>query len=159
MAITRHDPFRDMLQLQDQLFRTFEGAYGQRHMGEESRELATWSPPVDVFEDNDAITLKVELPEIDAKDVDIRIEGNTLTLRGERKLEKADQRDGYSRIERTYGAFSRTFTLPGSVDAEHIQAESKDGVLRLVLPKKPETKPRQIKVQVGGSQAVLEGKH
>ena len=68
MAITRHDPFRDMLQLQDQLFRTFEGAYGQRHMGEESRELATWSPPVDVFEDNDAITLKVELPEIDPED-------------------------------------------------------------------------------------------
>jgi HSP20 family protein len=158
MAITRHDPFRDMLQLQDQLFRTFEGAYGQRG-GEETRELATWSPPVDVFEDNDAITLTVELPEIDPKDVDIRVEGNTLTLRGERKLERADQRDGYSRIERTYGAFSRTFTLPSSVDVDHIQAESKDGVMRLVLPKKPETKPRQIKVQVGGSQSVLEGKH
>jgi HSP20 family protein len=158
MAMTRHDPFRDMLQLQDQLLRTFEGAYGQRQ-DEGTRELAVWSPPVDIFEDNDAITLKVELPEIDPKDVDIRIEGNTLTLRGERKLEKSDQRDGYTRIERTYGAFSRTFTLPSSVDVEHIQAESKDGVMRLVLPKKPETKPRQIKVQVGGSQAQLEGKH
>ncbi len=157
MTITRHDSFRDLLQLQDQLFRTFEGAYSQRQ-GEESRELASWSPLVDVFEDQDAITLKVELPEIDAKDVDIRIEGNTLTLRGERKLEKSDRRDGYSRIERTYGAFSRTFTLPSAVDVEHVQAESRDGVLRLVLPKRAETKPRQIKVQVGSRQPAIEGK-
>ena len=152
MAVTRHDPFRDLFQLQDQLFRTFDQSYGRRAEEAQQRDLsASWSPLVDVFEDHDGITLKVELPEVDAKDVDIQIEGNSLTLRGERKLEKADQRDGYHRIERTYGAFSRSFTLPTSVDVEHIAADSKDGVLRIVLPKKAETKPRQIKVQVEAS--------
>src|SRR6267143_4766791 len=146
MAITRYDPFRDLFRLQDQLFKTFGEAYAPR---EESGLTGAWTPPVDVFEDADAITLKVELPEVDAKDVDIQVEANQLTVRGERKLEKADQRDGYHRIERTYGAFSRSFTLPNTVDAEHISAESKDGVLRVFLPKKPETKPRQIKVAVG----------
>jgi HSP20 family protein len=117
---------------------------------------ATWSPLVDVFEDQDGITLKAELPEVDAKDVDIQLEGNTLTLRGERKLEQEENRDGYHRIERTYGAFSRSFTLPEQVDVEHITAQSKDGVLRIHLPKKAETKPRQIKVAVAsaGTQAI-----
>jgi len=145
MAITRYDPFRDLFRLQDQLFKTFGEAYAPR---EESGLTGAWTPAVDVFEDADAITLKVELPEVDAKDVDIQVEANQLTVRGERKLEKADQRDGYHRIERTYGAFSRSFTLPNTVDAEHISAESRDGVLRVVLPKRAETKPRQIKVQV-----------
>ena len=150
MATTRHDPFRDLFQLQDHLFRTLDRGYDRREQQE--RDLASsWSPLVDVFEDHDGITLKVELPEVDAREVEIQVEGNALTLRGERKLEKADQRDGYHRIERTYGAFSRTFTLPTSVDAEQITADSKDGVLRIVLPKKAETKPRQIKVQVGNA--------
>ena len=154
MAITRTDPFRNFFNLQDQLFRTFDATYG-RGDREESM-TATWSPLVDIFEDQDGITLKAELPEVDAKDVDIQLEGNTLTLRGERKLEKDDNRDGYHRIERTYGAFSRTFTLPEMVDVEHITAQSKDGVLRIHLPKKPETKPRQIKVAVSasGTQAI-----
>ena len=122
---------------------------------------ATWSPLVDVFEDNDGITLKAELPEVDAKDVDIQIEGNSLTLKGERKLENEEKRDGYHRIERTYGAFSRTFTLPNTVDVEHITAESRDGVLRVRLPKRAETKPRQIKVSVSpqGTQSIPSGKH
>ena len=141
MAIVRNDPFRDLFNLQDQLFRNFRER-------EEAPLSATWSPLVDVFEDNDGITLKVELPEVDPKDVDIQLEGNTLTLKGERKLENEEKRDGYHRIERTYGAFSRSFTLPNTVDAEHVTAESKDGVLRVFLPKKAETKPRQIKVGV-----------
>ena len=145
MAITRYDPFRDLFRLQDQLFKTFGEAYAPR---EESGLTAAWTPAVDVFEDADSITLKVELPEVDAKDVDIQVEANQLTIRGERKLEKAEEREGYHRIERTYGAFSRSFTLPSTVDAEHISAESRDGVLRIVLPKRAETKPRQIKVQV-----------
>jgi HSP20 family protein len=155
MAITRNDPFRNFFNLQDQLFRTFDATYGRNEQREESM-TATWSPLVDIFEDQDGITLKAELPEVDAKDVDIQLEGNTLTLRGERKLEKDENRDGYHRIERTYGAFSRSFTLPDLVDVEHISAESKDGVLRIHLPKKPETKPRQIKVAVSasGTQAI-----
>ena len=148
MAITRYDPFRDLFRLQDQLFKTFGETYGTR---EEGGLTGAWTPAVDVFEDNDAITLKVELPEVDAKDVDIQVEANQLTIRGERKLENSENRDNYHRIERTYGMFSRTFTLPSTVDTEHISAESRDGVLRVVLPKRAETKPRQIKVQVDAS--------
>jgi HSP20 family protein len=150
MAIVRNDPFRDLFTLQDQLFRTFGSAY--RNRGEEEQAVtATWSPLVDVFEDADGITLKAELPEVNASDVEIQVEGNTLTLKGERQLEREDKRDSYHRIERTYGAFSRTFTLPNTVDVEHISAESKDGVLRIHLPKKAETKPRQIKVAVSAN--------
>jgi HSP20 family protein len=145
MAMTRYEPFRDLFRLQDQLFKTFGEAYGSR---DESGLTSAWVPAVDVFEDNDAITLKLELPEVDAKDVDIQVEANQLTVRGERKLENSENRDNYHRIERTYGAFSRSFTLPNTVDTEHISAESKDGVLRIVLPKRAETKPRQIRVQV-----------
>src|ERR1700693_5358390 len=121
--IRRNDPFRDLFSLQDQLFRTFDAAYRGAPREEESM-VATWSPLVDVFEDPDGITLKAELPEVDAKDVEIQVEGNTLTLKGERKLEREDKRDGYHRIERTYGAFARTFTLPNTVDVEPITAES-----------------------------------
>ena len=123
--------------------------------------VATWSPAVDVFEDADGIMLKLELPEVEAKDVDIQVEGNTLTVKGERKLEREEKRENYHRIERTYGTFARTFTLPTTVDAEHITAESKDGVLRLVLPKKAETKPRQIKIAASSSatQAAPVSKH
>jgi HSP20 family protein len=145
MAMTRYEPFRDLFRLQDQLFKTFGEAYGSR---DETGLTGAWVPAVDVFEDNDAITLKLELPEVDAKDVDIQVEANQLTVRGERKLENSENRDNYHRIERTYGSFSRSFTLPSTVDTEHISAESKDGVLRIVLPKRAETKPRQIKVQV-----------
>jgi HSP20 family protein len=145
MAITRYEPFRDLFRLQDQLFKTFGEAYSSR---EESGLTGAWTPAVDVYEDNDAITVKVELPEVDSKDVDIQVEANQLTIRGERKLEKSENRDSYHRIERTYGMFSRSFTLPSTVDTEHISAESKDGVLRVVLPKRAETKPRQIKVHV-----------
>jgi len=148
MAIVRTDPFRDLFALQDQLFRTFDSAYRGGRQPEEQTMTATWSPLVDIFEDADGITVKAELPEVDPKDVEIQLEGNTLTLKGERKLENEEKREGYHRIERTYGAFSRTFTLPNTVDVEHITAESKDGVLRVFLPKRPETKPRQIKVAV-----------
>ncbi len=162
MAIVRNDPFRDLLALQDQLFRTFDSAYrGGRSEDHLPAAAATWQPLVDVFEDAEGITLKVELPEVDAKDVEIQVEGNSLTLKGERKLEKEDKREGYHRIERTYGAFSRTFTLPNTVDVEHITAESKDGVLRVFLPKKAETKPRQIKVGIAtpGTQSAPASKH
>ena len=147
--IRRNDPFRDLLALQDQLFRTFGSAYrGTGREDDEQSMVATWSPLVDIFEDSEGITLKAELPEVEAKDVEIQVEGNTLTLKGERKLEHEDKRDAYHRVERTYGSFSRTFTMPNTVDVEHITAESKEGVLRVFLPKKAETKPRQIKVGV-----------
>ena len=154
MAIVRSDPFRELVQLQDQLFRAFDAQQGLRRGGAGTEEGlgAAWQPAVDVFEDADSIQLQVEVPGVDPKDVEIQVEGNTLTIRGERKLDREDKRENYQRIERVYGAFSRTFTLPSIVDVEHISAEGKDGVLRVVLPKKAETRPRQIKVQAGAPQ-------
>jgi len=145
MGIARYDPF---LQLRHQLFhqhlaQTLDAAEEIR--GETGN---TWSPLVDIFEDKEGITLKVELPEVDANDVDIQLEGNALLLRGERKLENADKRQDYHRIERYYGSFSRSFTLPSTVDLGNISAQGRDGVLRIFLPKKSETMPRQIKVRV-----------
>jgi len=154
MAIMRSDPFRDLFQLQDQLFKTFDSAVrgGRATQGEQGL-TGTWTPLVDIFEDADGVTLKVELPEVEASDVDLHVEDNTLTLRGERKLEQTATENGYQRVERAYGAFQRSFALPPTIDAEHISAESKDGVLRIRLPKRAETKPRQIKVQVDAARA------
>ena len=148
MFIVRYDPLREaMQQMRHQLFHQhFEQPY------EETQGTGGgWSPLVDVFEDNDGIMLKVELPEVDANDVDIQLEGNALLLRGERKLENADKRQDYHRIERYYGSFSRSFTLPSTVEMGNVTAQSRDGVLRIFLPKKAETKPRQIKVQTDSS--------
>jgi HSP20 family protein len=147
MDIIRYDP---LMQLRHQLFHQhFEQPYGR--LGETQGMGGTWSPLVDVFEDNEGITLKIELPEVDANDVDIQLEGNALVLRGERKLENAENREGYHRIERYYGSFSRRFTLPSTVELGQVTAQSRDGVLRIVVPKKTETKPRQIKVETDSS--------
>src|SRR5204863_9914313 len=150
MNIIRYDPLREaMQQMRHQLFHQhFEQPY------EEAQGTAGgWSPLVDVFEDSEGITLKVELPEVDADDVDIQVEGNSLTLRGERKLENVDKQEGYHRVERSYGSFGRRFTLPSTVEMANVTAQSRDGVLRIFLPKKAETKPRQIKVQADSSLA------
>src|SRR5712672_1846674 len=140
MNMIRYDPFRELTQLQRHwLFHHNQGLdqlYGRGVQGEETQTVAsTWTPLVDIFEDSETITLKVELPEVDANDVDIQLEGNALLLRGERKLENADKRQDYHRIERYYGSFSRSFTLPSTVDLGNIAAQSRDGVLRIFLPK------------------------
>jgi len=152
MNMIRYDPFRELTQMQRHwLFhhnQNLDQLNGRGVQGEETQSVGSaWAPLVDVFEDSETITLKVELPEVDANDVDISIEGNALTLRGERKLERADKQEGYHRIERNYGSFSRTFTLPSTVEFGDITAGSRDGVLRISLPKKAETKSRQIKVR------------
>jgi len=151
MSIIRYDPLREaMQQMRHQLFHQHtEQPYADETQG----TTAAWSPLVDVFEDGEGIMLKVELPEVAANDVDIQVEGNALTLRGERKLENADKQEGYHRVERSYGSFSRRFTLPSTVETGNVTAQSRDGVLRIFLPKKAETKPRQIKVQTGSSLA------
>lgn len=109
---------------------------------------AGWTPAVDIYEDNEGITVKAELAGIDPKDVDVKIENGVLTLKGERKLEKEDKKDNYTRVERYYGAFSRAFTIPPQVDATKVMAETKNGVLKVFLPKTPEAKPKQITVKV-----------
>ena len=159
MAIMGYDPYRQLVHLQDRVFRAFDQPpYGLNRgtVEPEQSVIGTWTPQVDVFESAEAITLKVELPEVKAGDLDIQIEGNALTLRGERNLENEDKRDSYHRIERTYGPFSRTFTVPSTVDTENVSAECRDGVLRITLPKKSELKPKQIKVQVGAVPALTE---
>jgi HSP20 family protein len=151
MAIVRWEPFRDLVSIQERMNRLFDDAFrgNPRASGEDEWALGgTWAPSVDIFEQEGNIVLKAELPGMDAKDVEIHVENNVLTLRGERKLDDEVKRDSYHRVERSYGAFARSFTLPSVVDTERIKADYKDGVLRVTLPKKEEAKPKQISISV-----------
>ena len=148
MAIVRWEPVRDLLTLQERMNRMFDSSY--RGSGDEDWALGgSWAPAVDIYEKDGNIVLKAELPGVDPKDVDVRVENNLLTLRGERKFDNEVKRDSYHRVERAYGAFSRSFTLPNVVDTGNIKAEYRDGVLHMTLPKREEAKPRQIQINVG----------
>ena len=138
--VTRWDPSR----LQDEVARFFHDRSVER-----PGESVGWTPACDVYEDEEGITFRFDLAGVDPKDVDIRFENKVLTLRGERKLEHAGKRENYHRVESSYGTFTRSFSLPGTIDAEKIQADSRNGVLAVHLPKKAEGKPRSIKIQVG----------
>ncbi len=152
--ITRWDPFREFVTLQDRMNRLFRDSFGD--VREEGLTTTTFAPPVDVYEDEHSVTLKIEVPGIDEKDIDVRIENNTLTVHGERKFEKEEKEENYRRVERQYGSFTRTFTLPNTVDTDKVQADYDKGVLKIQLAKKAEAKPKQIKVNVG--QKTLEAK-
>ena len=148
MAMVRWEPVRDLLTLQERMNRMFDSSY--RGGSEEDWALGgSWAPAVDIYEQDGNIVLKAELPGVDPKDVDVRVENNLLTLRGERKFDNEVKRDNYHRVERSYGAFSRSFTLPNVVDTGNIKAEYRDGVLHMTLPKREEAKPRQIQINVG----------
>src|SRR5246127_34001 len=155
-VITRWDPFREFSTLQDRMNRLFRESYGPAGR-EESLTTSRFAPPVDVYEDEHNVTLKIEVPGIDEKDIDVRIENNVLTVHGERKFEKEEKEENFRRVERHYGGFTRTFTLPTTVDAEKVTANYDKGVLKIALPKKAEAKPKQIKISVG-SEKTLEGK-
>jgi HSP20 family protein len=155
-VITRWDPFREFTTVQDRLNRLFGESYGPEGR-EESLTTSSFAPPVDVYEDEHNVTLKIEVPGIDEKDIDVRIENNVLTVHGERKFEKEEKEENFRRVERQYGSFTRTFTLPPTVDAEKVSANYDRGILKIVLPKKAEAKPKQVKVNVGGEKT-LEGK-
>lgn len=150
MAIVRWEPFRDMVTIQDRMNRIFDEAFrANRGAGsQEDYALASWAPAVDIYEQDGNIVLKAELPGVDPNDVDVRVENNVLTLRGERKLDSDVKKEGYHRVERAYGTFGRSFTLPTVVDTEKIKAEYKDGVLRVTLPKREEAKAKQISISV-----------
>src|SRR6202008_2580977 len=153
MAITRWDPFREVAALQNRvnsLFRAF-------NEGESSLTTTNFIPAVDIYEDEKRIVLKLEVPGIPEKDLDVTVENNTLVVKGERKFEKEEKEENFHRIERRYGSFSRAFTLPTTVETENVQASYEAGVLKLELNKKPEAQPKQIKVNVGGQQK-LQGK-
>jgi HSP20 family protein len=154
--LTRWDPFREFVTIQDRMNRLFRDSYGPEGK-DESLTTTAFAPPVDVYEDEHNVTLKIEVPGIDEKDIDVRIENNTLTVHGERKFEKEEKEENYRRVERQYGSFTRTFSLPNTVNQESVQADYDKGVLKVKLAKKAEAKPKQIKVNVGG-QRTLEGK-
>jgi len=151
MAIVRWDPFRDLVTLQERMNRMFDESFRGAGRGSSEEDWAlggSWAPAVDIYEQGTDIVLKAELPGVDPKDVDIRVENNVLTLRGERKFDGEVKRESYHRVERAYGSFTRSFTLPNTVNTESIKAEYKDGVLRVTLPKHEEAKPKQIKIAV-----------
>ena len=149
MALIRWDPFSDLLSIQDKMNRLFEDSLTRtRAFGpDEELGVSSWTPAVDIFETDTEIVLKAELPEIKREDVQINIENNVLTLSGERKLEKETKKENYHRIERSYGVFKRSFTLPTVVDQENIKATFVDGVLQMNMAKREESKPRQIEIQ------------
>src|ERR1700720_1623161 len=154
--IARYDPFREFVTLQDRMNRLFRDPRGPEGH-DESLTTTAFAPPVDVYEDEHNIVLKIEVPGIDEKDIDVRIENNTLTVHGERKFEKEEKEENFRRVERQYGSFTRQFTLPNTVDPEQVNATYDKGVLKITLAKKAEAKPKQIKVNVS-SERTLEGK-
>jgi len=146
MAITRWDPFREVVALQNRVNNLFR----EMNEGDSPLTTASFVPAVDIYEDSKKVVLKLEVPGIEEKDLDVRVENNTLTVKGERKFEKEEKEENFHRIERRYGTFFRSFTLPSTVDSEHINASYTNGILKLELSKKPEAQPKQIKVNVSG---------
>ena len=144
MAITRWDPFREVVAMQNRMNNLFRGI----DESENPLTTASFVPAVDIYEDNEKVVLKLEVPGIEEKDLDVRVENHTLTVKGERKFEKEEKEENFHRIERSYGSFYRAFTLPNTVDTENVDAKYNAGVLKLELKKKPEAQPKQIKVQI-----------
>jgi HSP20 family protein len=160
MSMTRFVPFRsglsDVAVLQNRLnsiFQDFARPAGELTSASESLAMGNFVPAVDVYEDAQKLVLKLEVPGISREDLDIRVEGRTLIVKGERKFEGEEKEENFHRIERRYGSFVRSFTLPATVNTDEVSATSQDGVLSISLSKKPEAKPKQIEVKVGGAPA------
>ena len=154
-VLTRWDPFREFSTLQDRMNRLVRDSFGDGR--EEALTTSSFAPAVDVYEDEHNVTLKIEVPGVEEKDIDVRIENNTLAVHGERKFEKEEKEENYRRVERQYGSFTRSFTLPNTVDAESVSASYDKGMLKIKLSKKAEAKPKQIKINVG-AEKTLEAK-
>jgi HSP20 family protein len=147
MAIVRFDPLRDFAVLQDRMNRLFNDTYGSRR-DDDLLNRGSWTPAVDIFEVKGALVLKAEVPGMRREDIDVNIENSTLTIRGERKLDNEVKQESFHRVERAHGSFSRSFSLPNTVDSAKISAEYKQGVLTVTLPVREEAKPRSINVEV-----------
>src|SRR5215470_9396038 len=144
-TIARWQPFRGVTTLQDQINRLFNDSF--ERTGEQSN-LSAWAPAVDIYETEQELVVKADLPDVDPKDLDIRVENNLLTIRGEREFEKKVNEENYLRVERSFGSFARSFTLANTVNTDAIKAEYQNGVLTLSIPKREEAKPKQVKVNV-----------
>jgi HSP20 family protein len=156
--LTRWDPLRDLATMQNRMNRLVRETYSPEGP-EESLTTTSFAPPVDIYEDEHNITLKMEVPGIDEKEIDVRIENTTLTVHGERRFEKEEKEDNFRRVERQYGSFTRSFTLPSSVDTGQVSANYDKGVLKISLAKRAEAKPKQIKVNVGGEKTLPAKSH
>jgi HSP20 family protein len=154
MAITRWDPFREVVALQNRVNSLFRDL----NEGQDTVAATSFVPAVDIYEDAKKVVLKLEVPGIEEKDLDIRVENHTLTVKGERKFEAEEKEQNFHRIERRYGSSFRAFTLPTTVDTEGVQASYNAGVLKLELAKKPEAQPKQIKINVDSTKKVEAGK-
>lgn len=147
MTLIRWDPWKDLIALQERMNRLLEESFG-RLRKEEGLVSGAWTPAVDIYETENSLVVTAEIPGVSEKDIDVRIENNQLIVKGERKFEKETKEENYHRIERIYGNFYRSFSLPSTVDHEKVKAEYKNGVLKIVLGKKEEVKPKQIKIEV-----------
>ncbi len=146
-TLSRWEPFRSLTSLQEEeVNRLFGDPFTRGRTGE--YDLATWAPAVDIYEDDHELVVKADLPDMDEKEIDVRVENNTLTIRGERKFEKKVSQENYLRVERAYGAFTRSFSLPNTINTEGIRAEYRNGVLTVHMAKREELKPKQIKIGV-----------
>jgi HSP20 family protein len=152
MVVTRWDPFRELASLQNRVNSLFQD-YGRTGQ-DELTATGSFVPPVDIYEDEHKVTLKLEIPGINQDDVDVRLENNTLTVTGERKFEKEEKEENFHRIERRYGSFARSFTLPNTLDPESVTANYENGVLKIELAKRAEAKPKQIKVNIGSGKTL-----
>ena len=148
MAITRFDPFRDLAVVQDRMNRLFADSYRGPGRDEALLNGGSWTPAVDIYEVDGGLVLKAELPDVNREDIEVNVENNTLTLRGDRKVDQTIKHESFHRIERSYGSFVRQFSLPATVDAAKIAAEYKNGVLTVTLPVREEARPRSVKVNV-----------
>lgn len=144
-TLSRWEPFRGISSLQEQVNRLFENRFASCA---EEQTLTAWAPAVDVYETENELVIKADLPEISEKELDVRVENNMLTIRGERRFEQKVKEENYLRMERAYGSFSRSFSLPNTVNTEAVKAEYKEGVLTLTLPNRAELKPKQVKINV-----------
>jgi HSP20 family protein len=146
MSITRWEPFRNLNTLQEQVNRLFEDGFARSRSGQ--AELGSWAPAVDIYETENEVVVKTDLPDVQENEIDVRVENNTLTIRGERKFNNEVHEDNYLRVERAYGTFTRSFSLPNTVNTEGIRAEYRNGVLNVTMPKREESKAKQIKISV-----------
>jgi HSP20 family protein len=146
MAIVKHNPFRELRTMQDQMNRMLDMAWN-REFGEDLKE-GVWQPAVDIYEDEHSVVIKAEVPDVEQKDIEVRIVNGTLTLRGERKQSSDIRKENYYRIERYFGQFQRSFSLPQTIDQDKVQATCDKGILTITLPKREETKPVPISVEV-----------
>ncbi len=146
MSLIKWSPIRDLLSIQDEMNKLFDERLDRFSGGDVQNKV--WEPLVDIFEKDDKFVIKAEVPEVKKEDISINIENNVLTIKGERKLEKTEEKENYHRAERFYGMFQRSFTLPGTVEQDKIKASLENGVLTVEIPKKEEVKPKKIEIDI-----------